>query len=465
MKRLRAGALAMKQKVPQLCLASDPLRVLMYFAVTLTVACGPREPSHESSMKTAMQPNASALSEVIGSVSPTPALRGAESGTSAQTTADSHTRVTRAPLPPGTLSAQFWEDGWISLFDGETLFGWQAASRANWHVEQGAIVVSEGEKGLLCTSVPFSDYELHVEFNADRQTNSGVFLRTKLQPVDPRLDCYELNIAPADNPFPTGSFVGRKKVNPDGAAEGWHAFDVTCQDNSFVVRLDGNVVLEYRDERPIRRGLIGLQYNEGRIAFRNIRLRPLGMTSLFDGRSLDGWTTYPNQPVKVDVDSGVLRVVGGRGMVESKKLFADFILQLECRTGGPNMNSGVFFRCIPGELMNGYECQIHNGYQQGDRRRPIDQGTGAIFRRQPARVVAADDQEWFGLTIVAAGPHLATWVNGLQVTDWTDERPDSPNPRQGRRLAPGSLMLQGHDPTTRVEFRNLRIMELPGPDS
>lgn len=364
------------------------------------------------------------------------------------------------PLPPGTLPAELWQDGWISLFDGQTLFGWEKSANTDWHVEDGTIVAEAGEKGLLCTSLPFADYELHVEFMAQPQTNSGVFLRTPLHPTDPRQDCYELNIAPADNPFPTGSLVGRLKVDRDTSGTGWRSFDVTCRGGTIVVRLDGEETLHYEDPAPLKSGLIGLQFNEGRVAFRNIRLRPLGAVSLFDGTSLDAWRIYPDQPVTVEHDGTVLRLAGGRGMIESKRSYANFILQLECRTLASGTNSGVFFRCIPGEMMNGYECQIHNGYRSGDRTQPIDQGTGAIFRRQSARIVAADDQAWFGLTIAAVHDRFATWVNGLQVTDWRDDRPDHDNPRQGRRLKAGTIMFQGHDPTTRIEFRNIRIIDL-----
>ena len=53
----------------------------------------------------------------------------------------------------------------------------------------------------------------------------------------------------------------------------------------------------------------------------------------------------------------------------------------------------------------------------------FDFGTGAIYRRVPARKEMSKDNEWFGMTILAQGNHLATWVNGVQVVDWTDTRP------------------------------------------
>jgi hypothetical protein len=40
-----------------------------------------------------------------------------------------------------------------------------------------------------------------------------------------------------------------------------------------------------------------------------------------------------------------------------------------------------------------------------------------------------------------------------------DQRAADPNPRKGLRLEAGTLMIQGHDPTTDLSFRNLRAAE------
>jgi hypothetical protein len=365
------------------------------------------------------------------------------------------------PLPAGTLDEADWSDGWISLFDGSTMFGWEVGSEANWQVEDGTLVVSEGEQGLLCTTARFDNYELTLEFNADPETNSGIFLRTPLRPTDPQTDCYELNIAPADNPFPTGSLVGRKRIEGDPQGSGWQRFDVTVDGSRITAMLDGQPVIDYDDPQPLERGRIGLQLNEGRVAFRNIRLKPLGLEGIFNGHDLEGWREYPDMESRFFVtEEGHLRVQDGSGQLETREEYGNFILQLECITHAPHLNSGIFFRCIPGERMNGYESQIHNGFEGQDRTRPLDFGTGAIFRRAAVRVVAANDQQWFAKTIIADGPHLAVWVNGLQVTDWTDTREPHENPRQGLRVEPGTIMIQGHDPTTDLSFRNLRIAEL-----
>ncbi|MGL1548972.1 3-keto-disaccharide hydrolase, partial [Vibrio parahaemolyticus] len=84
-----------------------------------------------------------------------------------------------------------------------------------------------------------------------------------------------------------------------------------------------------------------------------------------------------------------------------------------------------------------------------------DFGTGAIYRRVPARGPVSKDQEWFTMTIVANGKHLATWVNGIQQADYVDNRPVTNNARNGCKLEKGVISLQGHDKTTDLNFRNI----------
>jgi hypothetical protein len=369
--------------------------------------------------------------------------------------------TTAGAAMPALLHDELLAEGWISLFDGETLFGWQHANQADWRVEDGAIVVEQGEKGLLVTTTEFADYILHVDFLCPAGTNSGIFLATGPDPGDVATDCYELNIAGADNPFPTGSLVNRQAVKEDLNRSQWQTYEVHVQSGHIVVSLDEKKVLEYTDPKPVRRGHIGLQLNKGRVAFRNIRLRPLGLESIFNGRDLSGWKSYPAMPSKFTVsEDGNLNVQNGRGQLETERQYGDFVLQLECISHAPGLNSGIFFRCAAGEEMNGYESQIHNGFKNGDRSQPVDCGTGGIFRRISARRVVADDLKWFHKTIIADGPHVAVWVNGYQVTDWIDTRPADPNPRKGLRLEPGTIMIQGHDPTTNLSFRQLRAGEL-----
>ena len=354
-------------------------------------------------------------------------------------------------------------EGWLLLFDGESLFGWRPAGKADFRVENGRILATSGDVCLLRSTTQFSDYVLKVDFRAAEGTNSGIFLRTSPQPTQVDRDCYELNIAPPDNPFPTGSLVGREKVSDaSAAANEWHTFEVTAQGRQIVVKLDGKPILDYTDSKKLGKGFIGLQHNQGKVEFRNVKLKPLGLNPIFNGSDLAGWKTYPEMESQFTVtEKGWLNVKNGRGQLETNDSFGDFILQLSCYSNGEHLNSGIFFRCVPGSTMDGYESQIQNGFKEDDRTKPIDCGTGGIFRRVNARKVVPNDFEWFNKTIFADGPHISVWVNGFQVTDWTDTRKADPNPRRGLRTEAGTIMIQGHDPTTDLSFRNLKIVEIP----
>ncbi|MCS7305333.1 MAG: DUF1080 domain-containing protein [Thermoguttaceae bacterium] len=377
-------------------------------------------------------------------------------------------------------------EGWLLLWDGQTLFGWRAEPEGAWQVaddlpqanlqanpSQSAKAAKPpgGQLARLISTSQWADFILRLDFRVDPGSQASVVLRTDAQPVaegeakksEYELKSgYELILAEALAAWPVGSLKDRKKAEGRPLTSDWHSMQVRLEAGTIAVWLDGQQVLEYEDPKPIRRGHVVLQAQTGRVAFRNIKLRPLGLRRIFNGRDLTGWKQYPQTPTKCTVTpEGYLRVQGGRGQLESEDQYGDFILQLEVFVNGQGLNSGVFFRCIPGESMNGYECQIHNGFVDGDRNKPKDCGTGGIFRRQNARRVVADDFQWFTLTIHVHGAHVATWVNGYQTADWTDTRPADPNPRKGRRLEPGTLQIQGHDPTTDLMFRNIRIGKLP----
>jgi hypothetical protein len=361
------------------------------------------------------------------------------------------------------LDTEEASQGWIRLFDGHTLFGWEITGKANWRVENGTITVDRGQPCLLCSSSRWKDFELRLEFNAEAATNSGVFLRTPLEPEDPKLDCYEINIAPDDHPFPTGSVVERARVDSDTdskPADSWRVMQIRLEGKRLEVTVDGQLVSQYTDDFELSPGRIGLQHNRGRVAFRDVRLRPLGLKSMLD-KDLSQWKKYPEMPGEFTTNAeSHLRVRGGRAQLESRRSYDDFVMLAEYKMGSPEMNSGIFFRCIPGEEMLGYECQISNEMKDRNPLTPADCGTGGIFRRQDARIVAGEPGRWATVLLTANGPGMAAWVNGLQVSNWYDTRPPEENPREGMRLEAGTIMIQGHDPGTDVTFRQLAIASL-----
>jgi hypothetical protein len=211
-------------------------------------------------------------------------------------------------------------------------------------------------------------------------------------------------------------------------------------------------------DRQVKPRPVAFQLDSG-LALRSIAIRP-HTTPLFSG-SLAGWKRidHPKLPKEQRpswaLENGMLRAVGGPGAMEHEKLFGDGIFQIEARMNVRHANGGFFFRAIPADFMNGYEAQLYSRCIDNDPARPATWATGAIDDRQNARRLVSRDGHFLLMTVLADGPHIATWVNGHQTVSWTDTRPPHPNPRQGKRLDPGAIQLQAHDPATDITFRKI----------
>ncbi len=392
-------------------------------------------------------------------------------GLSNITTTLAETLPSKSNPPPELLTQKEIDAGWISLFDGQTLFGWQSETK-DWSVKNGVITGVGQKPNLLATTSPFADYELRVEYRLEKGGNSGIFLRTPKSPKNPATDCYEFNLCDSHKSFKTGSLVGRAQPHQVTTGEDgkWHYVVMVFKDRKLSASIDNKNVLRYQDDTEHFRasGLISLQFNQGKIEFKNVAIRPLGLKPMFDGKTLAGWRAVPGAKSQFSVNHKAIHLQKGPGFLETEKTYADFVLQFDSKTHGKHLNSGLFFRAEKGTEKapsNGYELQIHHTFANEDRSQPNDYktgfGTGAVFRRQKARWVNADDFKWCKITLVANGNHFASWVNGYQVNNFIDSRKINDNPRRGLRTKAGHISLQGHDDTTDISFRNLNIVNLP----
>lgn len=444
-------------------------------ALTVLSGCGGDAP-----------PKAEPAPAVSQNSSPSNETKPAAEATAAAKPAAAKSDPLKDVVPPGPLVPYFnplteaeISDGWISLFDGHSLFGWEPNDKGvNWSVADGAITADSGPIGLLLTYAPFADYEFRCDFQMAEGGNSGVFLRTLANPQDVQKDCYEINIVdehPAG--FLTGAIVGfAKTAEPIKGSGGWHTFLLTANGSKLTVTLDGKEIATHDDTRPEARrsGYIGLQKNAGKIEFKNIALKPLNQKPLFNGTDLAGWRVVPGSKGEFTLEDGTIHVKGGEGFLESESQHKDFVLQAQARTNGNAVNTGIFFRAEPGTekaKSNGYEMQFDNtrleqeasatGATASESDLPKNAGTGAIFRRVNARRVITQDKEWATVTLIATGPRISTYVNGYAMVHWEDTRKPDPNPRKGLRLDAGHLSLQGHDPGTDASFRAITVSDLP----
>ncbi|MBI1358538.1 MAG: DUF1080 domain-containing protein [Acidobacteria bacterium] len=370
---------------------------------------------------------------------------------------------------PNTLTQQEVGAGWILLWDGESETGWEWHGEANWTFANGVIRGDSGAYGWLGTTAVFGDFHLKLEFRTAADGNSGVFLRSAREGL-PHQTGYELQIYDAQpQGFNTGSLVFYEKAEPAKIIpDVWNSYDIFVEGSHFQIVLNNKLVFDGYNATHAA-GVIGLQFNPGKpIEFRSLKLKPLGLAPLLDGSTFTGWKPVDrpnNRGVHTwEYNNGVIHVEGGPGQIETEKQFKNLALQLGVKTNPPSPdkhpNSGVFLRGYPGQFWSGYEIQIRNEYFGGDPTRPIDIGTGGVYFWQPTRRVIPKDGEWFYETIVAYDRHISVWVNGVQTADYEDTKPEGPTARKQANLRSGTISLQAHDPTTNLDFKDLRAAEL-----
>lgn len=171
--------------------------------------------------------------------------------------------------------------GWISLFDGKNLGDWDRVGQANWRVEDGAIVADKllQEKGTahLVTKNKYKDFQIHAEFWASDDANSGIFIRCSDPKTIGARTCYEVNIFDQrkDPTYGTGAIVFFSEVNPMPKAGGkWNTFEITAKGRQITVVLNGQKTADLHNGL-FAEGPFTLQYGAGVIKFRKVAVKPL----------------------------------------------------------------------------------------------------------------------------------------------------------------------------------------------
>jgi Domain of Unknown Function (DUF1080) len=189
-----------------------------------------------------------------------------------------------------------------------------------------------------------------------------------------------------------------------------------------------------------------------------------GWTSLFDGKTLDGWKSNDEKPGVFSVENGALKVKGGRahifyaGDVKGAK-FKNFEFKAKVMTK-KNANSGIYFHTEfqkSGWPAKGYECQVNNSYDADPRR------TGSLYAVKDFKEVFVKDDEWFDYHIKVEGKHVVITVNGKVTADYTEKAGDArqgEDQQKGRWLGEGTFAFQAHDPGCEVHYKDIMVKPL-----
>lgn len=148
------------------------------------------------------------------------------------------------------------DDGWVQLFDGKTLDGWESWDKSgvadvskNWKVVDGVI---HGEGDVAHLFSPRGDYKnfhYRAEISVSDGGNSGMYFRTKKGPGYP--DGYEAQVNSTHrDPVKTGSLYNRVLIKrilvpPDT----WFTQEVIARGNRITVIVNGEELYEFVDNQ------------------------------------------------------------------------------------------------------------------------------------------------------------------------------------------------------------------------
>ncbi|MBN2308235.1 MAG: DUF1080 domain-containing protein [Candidatus Hydrogenedentes bacterium] len=380
---------------------------------------------------------------------------------------------------PRLLSAEEAAEGFYPLFNGTDLDGWwiRGSNQKAFAAADGMLMITgEGGGDWIFTDREYENFVLRYEYKLPPEGgNSGVGIRATKEgnPAFSGMEIQVLTPGWETEWQRAGALYSTvpPAVQADNPAGEWNAVEVLCDGPRIRTIMNGQQLYDVKTtdyteqkdwQKPLtdraKRGHIAIQdHGGGNIAFRNIRIKPLpggeGWERLFNGTDLTGWKVVGDATWTV-LDDGILQVDGagmtGRSELRSLHAFDNFELSLFVRPhkkeGGGGANSGVFFRGSgDAPWPRTYEAQVDNH----DPR----QFTGAIWDQVPASELRAMDDCWLHMHIVANGAHIQVAINGKNVVDYQSERHG--------QFPSGWFSLQGHDPKSIVDFRDIELKRIP----
>lgn len=204
---------------------------------------------------------------------------------------------------------------WQSMFDGESLTGWQTAAEnpESISVEDGTIKCS-GERSHLFYMGDFKNFEFETEIKAQKHSNSGVFIHTEYQDEGWPAKGYEIQVnnsyrGSTDHPErrKTASIYNIRNIYfPLAEDNEWFTMRIKVVENFVEIFVNDVKVNEYTEPKDpwrwdggenvkLSHGTIALQAHDpgSTVYFRNLRIKvlPAGEHKIVEDQDWDNKVT------------------------------------------------------------------------------------------------------------------------------------------------------------------------------
>ena len=211
-----------------------------------------------------------------------------------------------------------------------------------------------------------------------------------------------------------------------------------------------------------------------------------GFVSIFDGKTLKGWSPVSTQAKDAwVVRDGIIRGDGDKGgrcylaYVENKKI-GNFEMKFSYRLTGDKANSGVSIRAVKDTTRRrDFQCyhadlgaiglgkQVMGAWDfhtPGRKEHRCFRGDSLVIDKNDKPTNTAIENglkeediqkgDWNAVHLIARGNHFNFIINGKTSAEFTEHLPKE------KRLHAGMIQLQLHNPKMLAEFKDLRLKTL-----
>jgi len=403
------------------------------------------------------------------------------------------------------------EPGFISLFNGKDLSGWQGlvgnpisrskmtpeqlataqakaneSARQDWVVKDGLLIFT-GHGDNLATVKKYRNFEMWVDWKITEKGDAGIYLRGS-----PQVQIWDTSRREVGAQVGSGGLYNNT-IHPskptqvaDNPIGSWNTFRIIMRGEKVTVFLNGKKVTDEvtlenywnRQQAIFPEEQIELQAHGTYVAYRNIFLKELpdeedlldsrekaeGFYPLFNGKDLTGWTGNLNG---YQAEDGMIVVHPEKssGNLYTENTYADFVLRFDFQLT-PGANNGIGIRApLSGDAAYlGMEIQVlDNEHPKYAQLQPY-QYHGSVYGVIPAkRGFLLPAGQWNTEEISIRGDEIKVTLNGTVITEGNLSAAGK-NGTMDHKEHPGLLRKEGHigflGHGDVVRFKNIRIKKM-----